>query len=724
MAYKIKRGDTLSALARKWGTTVEAILAANPQVSDPNRIGAGDTLVQPGTAAAPPVPRPRPAPPTLQTLPPPPLPGQIAAQGQAFGSPGASGAANLYSPATLGAGGAAATVPSVPGLASLIGLPAPGGSVNAGTNGVPGSASLVGMQPGGNVSAGSGAAGAATLDPTARNAARDEALAFLTNQLGAMNPDNVIPQPSAAMVQLEAMRDEPSAWFGMGASDDSRQGFVDQVYQAAIDMGMSDTVARVAATQAALESQYGEKAPGNNYFGIKGKGQTFATSEASGGTLAGTSDSFRTYDGIQSSLEDWYAQMQRNWPGVLADGLTYEQAIAELNNGRLGRYATDDVEANDPLTYQDKLTKIADTYLGAPQNALQAIDGALANKGGFMQAPQAMAFAELSGEQPLPAPSPLVASDMAGGNAAIGAGANGGSALVAEAASPTDWYEQLFGPQTPGAYGNNPMAADPLPPEPTPAPQPAPVVLPPVQSPQTTNGILKTTPAPNPFIPVPPGQTPFGPVPPGVMALGGTGSNGVAGNASLAAAPPDKPLPAPPPLVPPPATTGNGVSGSASLSGLIPSIAPGQAAPPLPLTKPSVNIASGKIVPIGTQGTAQGGRYGYSVHDDGSIWNNVTGRMTAPPTQQTGAGSATALSPPPSPPAPSSAPPAQGFDMGGMLNFFKAVSGGLPKPPPMPPAIPGQSPFVPTAKKPGGGFKPSSGVNPTDLQNMLNQIYG
>lgn len=42
--YTIKYGDTLSAIARSYGTTIEKILAANPYVTDKNLIYAGKTL--------------------------------------------------------------------------------------------------------------------------------------------------------------------------------------------------------------------------------------------------------------------------------------------------------------------------------------------------------------------------------------------------------------------------------------------------------------------------------------------------------------------------------------------------------------------------------------------------------------------------------------------------------------------------------------------------------
>ena len=48
MSYRIQSGDTLSALARKNGTTVSALMQANPQIKNANLIYAGAQLNMPG----------------------------------------------------------------------------------------------------------------------------------------------------------------------------------------------------------------------------------------------------------------------------------------------------------------------------------------------------------------------------------------------------------------------------------------------------------------------------------------------------------------------------------------------------------------------------------------------------------------------------------------------------------------------------------------------------
>lgn len=42
--YKIKKGDTLTKIAKKKGITVDNLLEMNPEITDPNLIYEGDTL--------------------------------------------------------------------------------------------------------------------------------------------------------------------------------------------------------------------------------------------------------------------------------------------------------------------------------------------------------------------------------------------------------------------------------------------------------------------------------------------------------------------------------------------------------------------------------------------------------------------------------------------------------------------------------------------------------
>jgi spore coat assembly protein SafA len=47
--YIVQRGDTLSAIARRFGVTVADILSINPQITDPNRLQVGQRIFIPAT---------------------------------------------------------------------------------------------------------------------------------------------------------------------------------------------------------------------------------------------------------------------------------------------------------------------------------------------------------------------------------------------------------------------------------------------------------------------------------------------------------------------------------------------------------------------------------------------------------------------------------------------------------------------------------------------------
>ncbi len=65
----MQKGEYLSLIAQRYGTTTQAILAANPQISNANLIFAGQTIFVPfgGQPAPTPVPPPPPPPPPPQT---------------------------------------------------------------------------------------------------------------------------------------------------------------------------------------------------------------------------------------------------------------------------------------------------------------------------------------------------------------------------------------------------------------------------------------------------------------------------------------------------------------------------------------------------------------------------------------------------------------------------------------------------------------------------------
>lgn len=61
----------------------------------------------------------------------------------------------------------------------------------------------------------------------------------------------------------------------------------------------------VCLAQAALETGWGRYVKGNNYFGIKGRGQDFATHEYVNGEKVYVVDSFRAYKSMEDSFDDY-----------------------------------------------------------------------------------------------------------------------------------------------------------------------------------------------------------------------------------------------------------------------------------------------------------------------------------------------------------------------------------------------------------------------------------
>lgn len=122
--------------------------------------------------------------------------------------------------------------------------------------------------------------------------------------------------------------------------------FVNRVYNQAREAGLPDAQARLAASQAALESNYGQNTVGNNYFGIKagsswnGPSVTAGTWEDYGNGPVKERAAFRSYDNPLDSFRDWSSTVGRRWAGALS-APTLSEAVENLRYGQPGGYATD-----------------------------------------------------------------------------------------------------------------------------------------------------------------------------------------------------------------------------------------------------------------------------------------------------------------------------------------------------------------------------------------------
>jgi hypothetical protein len=123
---------------------------------------------------------------------------------------------------------------------------------------------------------------------------------------------------------------------------DPKAEFVQGVYEQALAAGLTDAAARVMASQAAIESSYGQNAPGYNYFGVTAgvdwNGPTMSRPDldAKGQPIT---NNFRVYPTADAGIADRIAYMDQHFPGFnSADSVP--TALASLQKGVYGKYYT------------------------------------------------------------------------------------------------------------------------------------------------------------------------------------------------------------------------------------------------------------------------------------------------------------------------------------------------------------------------------------------------
>jgi flagellum-specific peptidoglycan hydrolase FlgJ len=127
---------------------------------------------------------------------------------------------------------------------------------------------------------------------------------------------------------------------------------------AVADQYRSGVLASITMAQAILESASGRSAPGNNLFGIKGKGQNLETKEFVNGKWITIQDGFRVYDSWEGSVRDhsdFLLENSRYTRAGFFDSckeLDYKGAAQALQNAG---YATDP-------QYASKLIRLIETF--------------------------------------------------------------------------------------------------------------------------------------------------------------------------------------------------------------------------------------------------------------------------------------------------------------------------------------------------------------------------
>lgn len=133
------------------------------------------------------------------------------------------------------------------------------------------------------------------------------------------------------------------------------QQFIDNLTPSAIEIGERYGLdPRLIMAQSALETGWGRSVSGNNYFGVKSHGrpggQQVSTHEEINGQMVPVTDSFRTYNGVTDSMEDYAKFLKGNprYRSVFEQEALQDQIDAVARAG----YATDS-------RYGPKLTAVA-----------------------------------------------------------------------------------------------------------------------------------------------------------------------------------------------------------------------------------------------------------------------------------------------------------------------------------------------------------------------------
>lgn len=176
-----------------------------------------------------------------------------------------------------------------------------------------------------------------------------------------------------------------------GGGADYQRKFIESVRDYADDVSKKTGVdPRIVIAQAALESDWGRKAPGNNYFGVKGTAgspdsQTMDTKEAGpGGELYDTKAAFRKYASPAESFAHYADVINSNARyEPVRKGKDLDEQISAI--GKSG-YATDP-------RYGEKVGQIAKSLDTLSQTAEDRATIALA-RGGASEAKDALALRE------------------------------------------------------------------------------------------------------------------------------------------------------------------------------------------------------------------------------------------------------------------------------------------------------------------------------------------
>jgi flagellum-specific peptidoglycan hydrolase FlgJ len=145
----------------------------------------------------------------------------------------------------------------------------------------------------------------------------------------------------------------------MSATREQQQRFIDAITPYAQEVQAKYSIpASIAIAQAALETGWGTKVAGNNFFGIKagkswlGATSATATHEYVDGVRTSMTDRFRAYDSLRASVE--------NYGSLLARSTRYTEVVAADNAFEAADALQEAGYATDPK-YAEKLKQIIES---------------------------------------------------------------------------------------------------------------------------------------------------------------------------------------------------------------------------------------------------------------------------------------------------------------------------------------------------------------------------
>jgi flagellum-specific peptidoglycan hydrolase FlgJ len=168
--------------------------------------------------------------------------------------------------------------------------------------------------------------------------------------------DGKLDEYMRTLGQVPGISDEPTIQPTVPVTT-SATGFIESVADTVVRQTQGTGIhPEVAVAMAALETGWGKHVKGDNYFGIKGKGQKFTTHEFIDGKKVKMDDEFKEFSGFDGSVAGLVDFLKTNprYSEALKAKTPQEQAKALQDAG----YATDPRYAEKLISIMKRVDKV------------------------------------------------------------------------------------------------------------------------------------------------------------------------------------------------------------------------------------------------------------------------------------------------------------------------------------------------------------------------------